>query len=110
MKRTCFRVALLVGLIGSVIGAETLASPPFGRSSKTDGPPRKVIVGTVSLPLYGTQPNLTEQLKRLSGLVDEMASQAATKYSGKGLDLAILNENAVTPQHARPSETALPLD
>jgi predicted amidohydrolase len=107
--KTCV-AALVVGLISVAIGTSSQAGPPAGRASKAGGPPRKVVVGTVILPLYSAHPTLDEQLKRLGGLVDEMAKEAAEKYPGKGLDLAIFNENAVTPQHGKPLEIAVPLD
>ena len=72
---------------------------PSGRASKTDRPPRKVVIGTVIFGPYGKYPGLDERLKVLSGLVDEMAGEAARAYPGRGLDLAILPETTVTSTH-----------
>ena len=45
----------------------------------------------------------------LGGLIDEMARQAAAKYPGHGLDLAILPEEAVTPTKGPASARAMTL-
>jgi beta-ureidopropionase len=111
MKKLTLFVGLAVGFIGLAIAAESQASPPASeRSSKADRPPRKVIVGTSSMSFFVPYPGLEERLKILSGHVDEMASQAATKYPGKGLDLAILTEEAVTAQGGPALRRAIPLD
>jgi predicted amidohydrolase len=58
-------------------------------------PPRKVIVGTAMQSFWGQYPGLQKRLDQLAGMVDQMAAQAKTKY-GRGLDLAVLPENAIT--------------
>ena len=58
--------------------------------AKADRPPRKVVVGTTILGTYGKSSQFDERLDVLSGLVGEMARQAAEKYPDHGLDLAIL--------------------
>jgi len=58
-------------------------------------PPRKVIVGTSMQAFWEKYPGLTKRLEQLTGLVDQMASEAQRKY-GRGLDLAVLPETAVT--------------
>ncbi len=63
------------------------------------GPPRKVVVGTVIFGPYGNYPGLEERMKELSGFVDAMADEAAKKYPGRGLDLAVLPETTVTSTH-----------
>ena len=55
-------------------------------------------------------PGLDERLKVLGGLIDEMARQAAEKYPGHGLDLAILPETTVTSTTGPASARAIPLD
>ncbi len=77
--------------------------------SKVDRPPSKVVVGTVIYGPYGKYPGLAERLKTLVGLVDDMARQAEEKYPGRGLDLAVLPESAVTPTTGPASSRALPL-
>jgi len=44
---------------------------------------------------WGEYPGLQSRLGQLVGIVDEMAEQARTKY-GRGLDLAVLPETAIT--------------
>lgn len=63
--------------------------------SMADLPPRKVIVGTSMQAFWGKYPGLTSRLEQLTGLVDQMGAEAQRKY-GRGLDLAVLPETAVT--------------
>ena len=49
-------------------------------------------------------------MKELSGFVDAMADEAAKKYPGRGLDLAILPETIVTTLHGPASKRAIPLE
>jgi predicted amidohydrolase len=58
-------------------------------------PPRKVVVGTVMQSFWGQYPGLRARLNQLTGIVDQMAAQAQQAY-GRGLDLAILPEVAIT--------------
>ena len=58
-------------------------------------PPRKVIVGTAMQSFWGQYPGLRNRLEQLEGIVDQMAAQAKQTY-GRGLDLAILPEVAIT--------------
>jgi predicted amidohydrolase len=57
--------------------------------------PRKVILGTVIQPFWVEYPGLQKRLEQLTGLIDRMAEESQTKY-GRGIDLAILPEVAVT--------------
>jgi predicted amidohydrolase len=57
--------------------------------------PRKAIVGTVMQSFWGPYPGLRSRLDQLAGIVDQMAAQAKEIY-GRGLDLAILPETAIT--------------
>src|SRR5688572_4443980 len=101
MNRSIPSVALLlVGLLGRGLGVEPGTDP----RSKADRPPRKVVVGTAIFRPYGAYPGLDERLKVLGGLVDEMARRASEQYPGRGLDLAILPESAVTPTAGPASE------
>src|SRR5439155_20735590 len=65
-----------------------------GRST-SNRPPRKVIVGTVMQSFWGQYPGLDNRLDQLAGIVDQMAAQAKQRY-GRGLDLAVLPETAIT--------------
>ncbi len=58
-------------------------------------PPRKVLVGTLMQSFWGEYPGLRKRLEQLSNLLDQMAAQARQAY-GRGLDLAILPEVALT--------------
>src|SRR6266540_4232061 len=65
-----------------------------GRSTSSR-PPRKVIVGTAMQSFWGQYPGLDKRLDQLAGIVDQMAAQAKQRY-GRGLDLAVLPETAIT--------------
>src|SRR5438094_3699370 len=65
-----------------------------GRST-SNSPPRKVIVGTVMQSFWGQYPGLDNRLDQLAGIVGQMAAQAKQRY-GRGLDLAVLPETAIT--------------
>src|SRR5438046_5237067 len=81
------------------IFAALLASSGFPAELKipstADQPPRKVIVGTAMQAFWGEYPGLEKRLEQLSSLIDLMAEESQTKY-GRGLDLAVLPEMAVT--------------
>ncbi len=65
------------------------------RKSTSDQPPRKVIVGTVMQPFWGKHPGLVKRLEQLTEIVDRMQAQSQKQY-GRGFDLAILPEMAIT--------------
>jgi predicted amidohydrolase len=90
-------------------GAVTPGRRPERAGAKAERPPRKVVVGTVIFGPFGAYPGLDERLRTLSGLVDAMASQAAKEHPGRGLDLGILSEDAVTSTSGPPSQRAVPL-
>ncbi len=73
--------------------------------STSDRPPRKVIVGTVMQPLWVKYPGLEQRLRELMVLVDSMHSQSQKRF-GRGLDLGILPEIAVTGE-VQPGHDAL---
>lgn len=101
------RILLLAPLVVLGLGAD---GPETSRPSRADRPPRKVVVGTVIFGPYGPYPGLEERVKELTGLVDAMASRASESYPGRGLDLAILPESAVTPTTGPAAARAMPLE
>src|SRR5438045_6338264 len=79
--------------VGSVSGIGANAQERIRRTS--DKPPRKVIVGTAMQSFWGPYPGLRSRLEQLTRLGDQMAGQATQAY-GRGLDLAVLPEVAIT--------------
>src|SRR5205807_2063012 len=63
--------------------------------STNDSLPRKVVVGTAMYAMWGEYPGVEKRLEALGEIIDEMARQAAEKYPGSRLDLAVLPEDAV---------------
>jgi predicted amidohydrolase len=104
------RSASLAILSVALVARATTADPTDGGRSRADRPPRKVVVGTVIYGPYGAYPGLDERLRALGGLIDAMAREAAHKYPGRGLDLAILPETTVTSTAGPPSARAIRLD
>ncbi len=94
MKRRTF-LATLSGLAA----AQSIPMPALGAelaaAITSNQPPRKVIVGTAMQSFWGSYPGLEKRLEQLAGIVDQMAMQARKKY-GRGLDLAVLPEAAIT--------------
>ena len=84
--RTLIILALLVS---TAVSTELTIHSTAGR------PPRKVIVGTSMQAFWGQYPGLDKRLEQLTGLVDQMAAESHRRY-GRGLDLAVLPETAVT--------------
>jgi predicted amidohydrolase len=88
-----------LGTLGSF--AALNAAPPLAASPEetvrttSNTPPRKVIVGTAMQSFWGQHPGLRNRLDQLADFVDKMAAQAKQAY-GRGLDLAILPEVAIT--------------
>ena len=60
-----------------------------------DRAPRTVILGTAMQGFWGAYPGLAKRLEQLDGILDRMNDQSRKKF-GRGLDLAILPEVAVT--------------
>jgi predicted amidohydrolase len=110
MRRSILTCLATLGLAGWATLVGALAAEPPRIASKADRPPRKVIVGTVVYRPRGDYPGRDARLKRLAGLIDEMARQAAEKHPGRGLDLAILPETIVTSPIGSAAERAIPLD
>jgi len=85
------------------------AAPPATRNT-SDTLPRKVIVTTAIQDLWGPYPGTRQRLDLLTDVVDRMAEQSRTKY-GRGPDLAILTETAVTGEAAKDALAgAVPLE
>jgi predicted amidohydrolase len=59
-----------------------------------------VIVGTVMKSFWGEYPGLPKRLEELTGLIDRLTEESRKKY-GRGLDLAVLPESAVTGEITR---------
>jgi predicted amidohydrolase len=57
--------------------------------------PRKVIAGTVMQPFWVDHPGLAARLSELGAIIDDMQAESRRKY-GRGVDIAILPECAVT--------------
>src|SRR5438270_11689931 len=73
--------------------ASTERAPALPTNSRQ--PPRKVITGTVLQDLWGDYPGVDKRLKQLASIVERMGAESHARY-GRGLDLAILPETAVT--------------
>jgi hypothetical protein len=58
-------------------------------------PPRKVIVGSVVQPFWVQYPGLDQRVAELAAIVGETEAAAQARY-GRGLDLAVLPEDALT--------------
>jgi predicted amidohydrolase len=94
MKRRTF-LATMSGL-AALDAAPVLAAGEEAKVRTTaNNPPRKVIVGTAMQSFWGQYPGLGNRLNQLAGMVDQMAAQARKNY-GRGLDLAILPETAIS--------------
>ena len=85
-----------VGSLAALDSVPVLAASGEAKIKTTsNGPPRKVIVGTVMQSFWGQYPGLSNRLDQLAGIVDQMAAQAKKKF-GRGLDLAVLPETSIT--------------
>jgi predicted amidohydrolase len=72
----------------------------FARPATSNQSPRKVIVGTVMQAYWEQHPGLRKRLAQLTTNVDDLQAESQRKY-GRGLDLAILPEVAVTGETGR---------
>ncbi len=80
--------------------------------STSNQPPRKVIVGTVMQPFWGKYPGLEKRLQQLTEIVDRLQAQSQKQY-GRGLDLVVLPEMAITGEGESTGEVvdwSYPLD
>lgn len=92
----------------TTVGALSASSGTMLKAA-VDRPPRKVIVGTVMQSFWEPFPGLPKRLAQLTGFVDELAEQSVKKY-GRGLDLAVLPENAVTGEVSDAVASGVPLE
>ena len=96
-------------LLASVFVGLWLSLPAGGANvpakSTSDQLPRKVIVGTVMQPFWGKHPGLQARLDQLTVIVDRMQAQSEKQY-GRGVDLAVLPEIAITGEGERQGEVA----
>jgi beta-ureidopropionase len=111
-RRSFLGAAGAVGWGGFASPARAGASADSGYTTRSeqwritsDQPPRKVIVGTVMQPFWVKYPGLEQRLRELTELVDRMQAQSQKRY-GRGLDLGILPEMAVTGE-VQPGRDAL---
>jgi predicted amidohydrolase len=88
------RTTLQVGFLGLLLTLPA-ASADLAVKSTSNQLPRKVIVGTVMQPFWGNHPGLQARLEQLTVIVGRMQSQSEKQY-GRGLDLAVLPETAIT--------------
>lgn len=80
--------------------------------SRSNQPPRKVIVGTVMQPFWGKHPGLDKRLEQLTDILDRQQAAAQKQY-GRGVDLMVLPEIAVTGEGTATghvSDWAVPLE
>lgn len=85
---------------------ETPSDP--ATSPTGDPPPRKVIIVTFCHAMWGAYPGLRARCEDLQGLIDRGVEQSHRRY-GRGPDLIVLPEFAITDM-ARPlAERALPV-
>jgi predicted amidohydrolase len=100
MKRRSFLTTL-----GAVPALAAVHNP-----SSASRPPRKIITGTVVQPFWVAHPGLRPRLAELGAIIDEMQSKSRRKY-GRGIDIAILPECAVTGEAGLKSRfRAVPLE
>lgn len=80
-------------------------------STRMNTPPRKVVVGTVLRNFWGEPTHLDDRLPVLCGLIDRVAEEAERRYPGRGLDLVVLPEEALTGGRvSRAAERSVPLE
>ncbi len=109
----------VLGLLVIAAGCQQASAVPTGLQPpqaadaasprKKDGPPRKVILGTVCHAMYGTYPGLEKRCEELGALVDRIAAESRQKY-GRGPDLVVLSEFSLNDMHQPLAKHALPLD
>jgi predicted amidohydrolase len=87
MKRRSF-----LKTAGAIPALAAAAAPVVSSASRL---PRKVVVGTVMQPFWVEHPGLSKRIGELGAIVDEMQAESRRKY-GRGMDIAILPEVAVT--------------
>lgn len=112
-RRRCS--AMTVGTQLLVLAVSIAILPPAGMGSEvklrstSNRLPHKVIVGTVVQGFWGEYPGMEKRLEQLGAMVDRMDDESRKKY-GRGLDLAILPEVAVTGDNGGPTEVSAPFE
>lgn len=115
MLRHIARYGVAIALLASTARAQTDAPSQSSASAdpapitRSHQPPRKVVVGTTIFGPYGEYPGLERRLETLGALIDEMAEQARHVNPDRGLDLAILPEETITPTSGPALDRARPL-
>ena len=84
-----------MGTAALACAADHMPPPPGSCGGSSSLPPRKVIVGTAMQQFWVKHPGLEKRLDQLTAIVDGMHAESQRKY-GRGLDLAILPETAVS--------------
>jgi predicted amidohydrolase len=88
------RVPLMASFV-ALLYTLPISSADLPSRRTSDQPPRKIIVATVMQPFWGQHPGLQKRLEQLTTIVDRMQAESQKKY-GRGLDLAVLPEVALT--------------
>ena len=79
----------------AALGPALAAAGAAPVSSRSGSPPRKVIIGTAMQAFWVPYPGLRSRLDELTAIIDRMAEASQRRY-GRGLDLAVLPETAIT--------------
>jgi predicted amidohydrolase len=101
--------AILVAAVLLVLSVQPAAAGEVTVHSTSNRPPRKVIVGTAVQGFWEDYPGLEKRLEQLGGIVDRMAEESKAKY-GRGIDLAVLPEVAVTGDKGVLTEVSAPFE
>jgi predicted amidohydrolase len=119
MLRARWFALLATALIGFGVmatGLRTTAAEPPGPpggpsvSSRRDGLPRKVLLGSVISGYEVFSLPLEKRLDRMDELVKAMSAQARASYPGKPLDLAVLPETFLARPGGSLAQQAVQLD
>jgi predicted amidohydrolase len=94
---------------GGVPGSISTKKAPEVSMMRKDGPPRKVIVGTVCHSMFKGFPGLKERCDELSTLMDRIAADSNAKY-GRTPDLIVLSEFSLNDMNAPLAKRAIPVD
>jgi len=102
-------IGVFLSVVVLALAVEAVAASAVKAPSTANRPPRKVVVGTVVQGFWGDYPGLAKRLDQLGEIIDKMAEESQAKY-GRGLDLAVLPEVAVTGDKGGLMEHSLPFD
>ncbi len=103
------RLEIFAAALSAALAVFPAAGAELGVKTTSDGPPRKVIVGTVVRSFFGAYPGTPKRLDELAEIVDRLAEQSRTKYA-RGLDLAVLPETAVSAASGDILTTSIPFE